>query len=110
LSPVLSWRLKEYHAQYWLNLAKSKFCVNLVAAKSRRVTKFVALAPPRAATMAGGRRPAGGPTLILFALTARLLEGHRVCQRTDAVAQSIRRLPNALSESLPLERYAVQKE
>jgi hypothetical protein len=30
--------LKEYHAQYWLNLAKSKFCVNLVAAKSRRAT------------------------------------------------------------------------
>ena len=33
----LSWRLKEYHAQYWLNLPKET-CVNLVAAKSRRAT------------------------------------------------------------------------
>jgi hypothetical protein len=49
--------LTKYHAQYWLNLAKSKFCVNLVAAK-RRATKFVALAPPRAAN--NGRRPAAG--------------------------------------------------
>ena len=41
------------------NLAKSKFCVNLVAAKSRWATKCVALAPPRAAAMGAGRRPAG---------------------------------------------------
>jgi hypothetical protein len=35
----------------WLNLAKSTFCVNLVAAKPRQATKFVALG------CGNGRRP-----------------------------------------------------
>ena len=63
------------------NLAKSKFCVNLVAAKSRWATKCVALAPPRAAAMGAGRRPAGpraSPTSSVTTVSPAVFDAEKV--------------------------------